>query len=474
MSFFPKVEMVAKEDLQKIHDASMKVLRETGVIYHSEEALDICRKHGVKVEGQTVFYSDKDIESVLSHCTKTFPYTARNPKNSVVVGEQQIVQPGVGPCFVKEMDGTRRPGTRQDYINMQKLCQATDVCTITGTYPIDIYDLNEKEKHLVMMYETIKHTDKPIIGFVNNRTYIDHTLNMYEMSFGKDKFLEDHHCAHIGANPLSPLKWSPDVCDTIMGYASRNQIVAVLPCILAGISGPISLMETVILQNAEILSGIALSKLTNPNAPVIYSPGSTAGFMKKGTYCTGTPEGLMINIANFQLGKDFYKLPVRHMSGMTDAKVPDYQAGFETMQNFLLSVLGGAMFHNECLGVLDFLMSVSFEKFIMDTEIIERVYHIAKGFQGNDYSFSTEAIQEVGHHGEYIMHDSTFEGFRDRWTPSISDWDSHGEWESKGCKTIVERAHEKYVNILARAPETLIDSELDKDLQAYMASVLNA
>lgn len=91
-----------------------------------------------------------------------------------------------------------------------------------------------------------------------------------------------------------------------------------------------------------------MTKLINPNAPVVYSPSSTAAYMKKASYSTGTPEGMLINIANLQMAQDFYHLPTRTMCGMTDAKVVDCQAGYETMQNLMMGMLSGAHIIVEC------------------------------------------------------------------------------------------------------------------------------
>jgi len=472
MGLSPIIELIPQDYYQKIHDASMQILKKKGIIYHSVEALEVFKKHGAKVENETVYFNDKLIEDIIGNCRPKFVWKAREPKNTLTVGEDFIVQPNIGPVFIQEMDKTRRPGLLKDFINFQKLCQAIDTIDVTGTSPVDADDVAPNVKHLHMMFEAIKVTNKPLIGYVNGTGIVRKTLDMVELVVGGKNEFESNHYVGIGVNPLSPLKWAPEVIETIIEYSKRNQAVFVLPCILAGVSGPISLMETAILQNAEILSGIALVKLVNPSAAVVYAPGSTAAYMKTASYCTGTPEGLMLNIANVQMGRDFYKLPTRTMSGMTDAKYPDFQAGAETMQNLMLGILGGANIVLEVLGTLDSLMASSYEKLILDVELIERVKRIRQRFQGFDVSFSTEAILEVDHGNSFLEHNSTYEHFRSRWTPSISDWDAYENWEGAGKPDINAAANRKWKAILATAPDCLLEPEQLKALEDYFSNAL--
>ncbi|HHT63395.1 MAG TPA: trimethylamine--corrinoid methyltransferase, partial [Clostridia bacterium] len=209
----------------------------------------------------------------------------------------------------------------------------------------------------------------------------------------------------------------------------------------------------------------------NPSAPVVYSPSSSVANMKKASYITGTPEGMLINIANLQMALNYYHLPTRTMCGMTDAKTVDCQAGYETMQNIMMGMLGGAHIIVECLGVLDAIMTTSYEKFIIDEEIIDRVIRIERGIDTSEEALATEIIQEVGHNGTYLTHPSTFEHFRESWRPTVSDWDLYQDWQESGAEDVVTRANKRYKQILASAPSSLLDPEVEAELLSYMNRV---
>ena len=185
-------------------------------------------------------------------------------------------------------------------------------------------------------------------------------------------------------------------------------------------TGPVSLFGTTVQQNAEFLAGLVLLQLINPGNPVVYCPASTVANMKNASYITGPPEAFLINTANLQMALDFYKLPTRVMCGMTDSKRVDYQAGYETMQNMMMGMLSGAHIIHECLGVLDSIMCTSYEKFVIDEELLSRIMRISKGLDTSDEAMSLDVIRDVAKGGEYLTHDNTFEHVRDFWNPILS------------------------------------------------------
>ena len=215
---------------------------------------------------------------------------------------------------------------------------------------------------------------------------------------------------------------------SMMEYTKRGQGVYLLPCIMAGISGPMRHMGMLVLQNTEVLSGIVLMNLINEKAPVVYTPSSTVGYMKKGTYTTGTPDMSLINIPLLLMAHDFYHIPSRCMCGMTDSKVPDMQAGLETMQNVMMAVFAEADIINECLGVLDAIMTVSYEKHIVDEEIIKRALYLKQGIETDDDAMSVDVIKEVGPRGSYLEHDDTFEHYREVFDNDISECENYNTW----------------------------------------------
>ena len=194
--------------------------------------------------------------------------------------------------------------------------------------------------------------------------------------------------------------------------------------------------------------------------------------MKSGNFISASPEMMLIQLAGIQMSLDYYHLPARSMCGMTDAKIIDCQAGYETMQNILVGTLGGAHLVFECLGVLDAIMTTSYEKLMIDLEIVSRVMRLREGMDTSDKEQALDLIQEIGHRGDYVTHVNTLTHFRDRWMPGLSNWESYETWQEKGSEDVATKANRDYKKILANSPQTLIDPQVDRALQDYMHRAL--
>lgn len=471
MPLFSKLQVLPKNDLYDIHEASVKILEETGIVVQSEEVIDILKKNGVKVIGQTAYMQRKIIDSSLQTCPKSFKWWGRNQHRSLTIGagqERLAISPNQGPVYIQDLEGGRRPGRLEDYTNLIKMCQASSVVNTVGAIPVEPSDVEDRVKHLHLAYQLLSHNDKPLIGFIRNQKEQRQVFDMIELASGQENYLSGHPAIGVSINPISPLRFGFETLETVLSYAKHSQPVFILPCIIAGVTGPISLFGTTILQNAEILAGIVLTQLINPGNPIVYSPASSVANLKKGNYITGSPEANLMNIACIQMAHEIYDLPTRSMAGLTDAKVVDCQAGYETMQNILMLVLSGVHIINECLGVLDSIMTTSYEKFVIDEEILSRVIRIREGIDTSDKVGSIKLIQEVAHSGAYLAHPNTFEHFRDRWQPTVSNWDSYDDWINDGAEDVMARANKKYREILQKQEGLLIGPSTDKDLKAYI------
>ncbi len=468
------LEVISRDRFEEIHQASLKVLSETGIQFHCNEAIEMFKKNGAKVDGETVFITGDMVADALATCPKSFTWTARNPARTITVGDRAgagfLVQPDVGPVFVQDTDRGRRMATLRDYADVIRICQAGENIHLNGTIPVDPSDVDPQKKHLHMMYEILKNSDKPILGFCFDMEQVEEDIKMVEMAFGGGDFLETHHCMGFVANPLTPLGFSPETIESIMAYAKHNQVVMLAPCIMAGISGPISLLGTSLLQNIEFLAGLVLVQMTRPGAPVIYAAASTTGYMQVGSYAAGTPEAMLINTPNIQMANEYYHLPSRTMCGISHSKEIDCQAGYETMMSLMLGVLSGAHMGVQCVGTLDAIMTLSLEKMIIDQELISMVLRVQKGVEAGPGAVDAQAkiIQEVGCGGTFLTHLSTFKECRNLWNPTLGDWQSYDVWSAAGSESIVAKANKKFKSILADAPESFLDKQLDADLSKFI------
>lgn len=470
----PKLEVISKNKMAALHEGSLEILKRVGVVFHSEPARQLFRKHGAKVDGELVYIDANLVERAIESSPHTFRHGARHPEKEIVLGHRQkkLVISGIyGSVYILDPLLGRRLGTMEDYINFIKLFQSTDLVNLVGGLQVEPSDADPKKKFFQMLHQVIKHTDKALWGFPGCREDILNMFKMVAMAMGNPNATLDRTLIGTAVCPLSPLRFTKEHGDTLMTYASNQQAIYLNSCIMAGASGPLSLLGTATLMNAEILAGIVLTQLTRPGAPVVYVPGATVADLKHGQYTGGGPESNLIVIAGLQMALDLYKLPTRVMGGLSDAKSVDYQAGAETMQNLLMPLMAGAHFLNNALGNMDGQLTTSFEKYILDVESLDRVLRILRGIDGYDEDLSLDIIESVGHRGDFLMHKSTFDNYRLRWRPTLSNWDDYQRWQHRGAPEIWQKARAMYQEMLVAAPESMIGPDLDRDLVKFVDKV---
>ena len=463
-----RLKMLTEDQMQQFHEASLKLLRETGMRFFRQEAIDLLEKHGSSVNGNLVRIPDRLVEASLKSCPRQFTWKGFNDQQSVEVRHEPLISPAVGPVFIQDIEKGRRMATREDYANVIKLMHALDIVSINGGMPVDIAELPSEERYIYMMACMLRHTDKPILGFCLNQQLVRQTLDFYAAVSGGEEIWDRGHYLAAVCTTLSPLAMDEDTIDTIFEYAKRNQIVMAAACVMAGISGPINPLGTAVLQNAEILASIVLAQCVRPGSPVIYSVASTAGYMKDASFGGGSPDAMMIHGPCIQTAMDLYDLPIRTMTGINSAKEADYQAGMETGMSALLSGLIGGGVWPQSMGVIDDIMTLSYEKLILDADTLSRALHVRKGLDFSQENLSVDAITEVGPQGNFLMHPQTFQNFSQLWTPEYMSWESREVWQKNGGKTLQEKAHEAFNKILEESPASLLSTEQDKQVSDAM------
>lgn len=477
MSIANYFRLVDQDTLSQLHETTLDILSQTGVVFQSQECLEIFKHHGAKVEGQTVFMPREMVNKAIESAPSDFKWAARNPDRSITLGAHQEgihVSHNNGPIYIQDIDEGRRLGTMADLINLYKLAQHSSTCTIVGQIPVEPSDITHPLRYLDIFRQLLRHSDKPLFGYVGNKKELGHMFDMVRLSVGgnlDDDSVFDSHRIAVSLNPLSPLQFDQTPCETLLAYAKLRQPVMVLTCAMAGVTSPVDPMGTVVLQNAEILAGLTLAQLVSPGTPVVYSPASAVPNMRTASYITGSPISNHINMVGIQLARELYNIPSRCMAGLTDAKTPDCQAGYETMQTYLMLAMAGVNMVNECYGVLDAIMTVSYEKFIIDDEIMSRAACAIKGIDHLEPNFSENIIKEIGHGGSYLMHPTTMKHCRGFWTPGISDMDSYETWEKKESLDVTQAANVKYKEILAACPDQVIDAAIDEKLAGYIKAL---
>ncbi|MHB9095780.1 MAG: trimethylamine methyltransferase family protein [Eubacteriales bacterium] len=410
------------EDLKKIHDATTRILENTGVQVKHPEALKIISQKGIRVTGETVFFTGEQIMEWVDKAPGSFTLYARNPRYNMTIGGDSIeYAPGYGAPTVAEFDGTKRPALMKDYVSFLMLSEQCDYFKCNGGVLVQPRDIGVKESGPLMLYATLIYSDKciigqpPGIGIDGNELLMD----MLGIVFGGKGGLAEKPRIISIVNTTSPLILDKTVLDTMLVHSRYGQPLMISPCPMAGTTGPVTLAGTIALANAEALAGIAIAQMIKEGTPVMYGWQTSPADMKTGAIAIGSAERALMVTYGARLAK-LYGLPIRGGGADTDAKCASLQSGYESMMTLLVSVQEKINLIIHSAGIVDGFASMSYDQFIADIEIIGMVERFVKGVEINEDTLAVDVINEVGPGGEYLTQDHTFEFCRkEHFSPEI-------------------------------------------------------
>lgn len=463
-----RMQTFTQYELNQIHDASMDILAHAGINFNDAATVDLFKKKGFRTEGKRVFISENDVSNALKTVPSRFTILARNPENSVSIGEDDFVfVPTAGAPNVAEVGGEQRPATFKDYITCCKLVQTSDQLDLAAFLMVQPTDLPPHTAHLDMVYANIVMCDKPFGSATTSGSAARDSLEMAELVWGgKDKLMQQPVTVVI-ANPTSPLQYSMEQATLIMEMARYRQPVAITNMLLAGSTAPVSLPGLLALQNAEILGGLVLTQLAGPGTPVIYGATSAPLDMKTAASALGAPETVVIASAALQLA-GFYHLPSRTGGILTDSHCPDAQALGEGAVLMSTAVRNGANFILHACGQMGSFISMSFEKWLIDEEVCATIRRMLVPLEISPQTIDVETIKSIGAGGNYLLHPTTFSRFRSLSQPRLFNRRDYQKWWANGARRIDQSAAEALAARIAAYSKPAIDEGLEQALTEYV------
>ncbi|HEY5598129.1 MAG TPA: trimethylamine methyltransferase family protein, partial [Kiloniellales bacterium] len=329
---YKAIEVLSADQIEAIHDASLRILEEIGMDFLHSEALDILAKGGAKMAAgsQRVRFDRGLIEEAVGRAPASFTLHARNPAHNLTMGGNAINFATVGSApNASDMDGGRRPGTFEDYCNFLRLGQAFNIVHLFGGYPVEPVDLPPETRHLDCIRAFATLSDKVYHAYSLGRVRILDAIEMTRIARAIDAstLLREPSLFTI-VNTSSPLRLDGPMIEGVIEMARHNQAVVITPFTLSGAMAPATIAGALAQQNAEALAAIALTQMVNPGAPVAYGGFTSNVDMKSGAPAFGTPEYAKATLAGGQLARR-YKIPYRS-SNANASNTVDAQAAYES------------------------------------------------------------------------------------------------------------------------------------------------
>ena len=464
----PRYEVLSADAMQTLDGGWRRLLTEVGIEFMSDRALDLFRGAGQKVQDNTVFLDPEFVLEQVAKAPAEFDIQARNPANTVHIGGDAMAFGAVyGPPFVREGE-VRRDATMDDFRNFTKLAQGFSVLDSAGGVICEPNDAPLDSRHLDMTYELMSLTDKIFMGNVVSGPNAVDTLAMCDILFGGRESIEQTPATISLINCNSPLRWDDRMLDAQFEYTAAAQPVILTPFLLMGAMSPVTIPAALVQQIAEALSGIALSQLIRPGAPVVFGSFLSNIDMQSGSPTFGTPESAMGLLCTGQIARHF-GLPFRTGGGLTSSQVPDAQAGYEALMTMLPTFLAGANWVMHSAGWLEGGLVAGYEKFIVDAQLVEMLQHEFTPLEIDEESLAFGAHEEVGHGGHFLGAEHTMERFRTCfYRPFLNSSDNYERWMRGGGIDTAGRAAAIWRKRLEDYEQPPLDDGIRAELQEYV------
>ncbi len=462
---------LSREDVLRIHEASVTVLERTGVKVEGDEALEIFRRGGARVEESRVRIPRAMLEDAIAKVPSRLVLRGREERHDLFLeGRRVYLGTGGAALTVLDLDtGEARPAALRDVADIARLVDALDNIHFY-LRPVVAQDLSQDLLDTNTYYASLSNTTKHVMGSAYSVESARQVIEMASLIAGSEEELRERPIiSFITSWMISPLHFATETTKVLTEIVRHKIPVVLSSAPMAGSTAPATLAGTLALVNAEELAGLTFTQLVNPGAPVIYGSVPSTADMHTAAYLGGAIEFGMLNAAAAQLAQ-YYKVPLYNSAGLTESKVPDIQAGYEKGFSVAQTALAGANFIHHAAGMLESMRAVAYEQYVIDDDILGMAMRAVKGIEVNEDTLAVDVIDDVGPGGHFLTSPHTLKHMRTEFFfPKVADRRSREMWDSVGT---LEKARQRAREIVATHRAVPIRGEADQRIRERYQIIL--
>ncbi|MBM3521019.1 MAG: methyltransferase, partial [Alphaproteobacteria bacterium] len=435
------------------------------------EAQDHFARAGAKIDisNDRIRLGRDIVEAKLKTVPSRVTLTPRNPARAVIMGGDQWGTAAVlGPPNCTDLIRGRRSGSLADFGEFMRLTQFFNVVQMHG-WPVEPLDIEVRYRHLEAALAMLTLTDKVPYVFSQSRQRIADVLEMCAIARGEtlEEFGQRPGVFSI-INTNTPLQYDVPMTIGVMDMARHGQPTLLTPFVMAGASTPATIASAMAITTAEILFGTVLAQLVRPGAPVFFGVASKNVDMKTGSPAYGMAEMMRCTLIGGQMARR-YGMPMRS-SNFSASNIPDFASGYESSNSVSSALCAGANLLMHAVGWVESGLCASYEKFVLDCEIVQSFAHIQERTPITRDSLAIEEIEQVGPGGHFFGTERTIATFETAfYQPLISSTQSYGAWMEAGGKNSAERATGIWQEALRSYQQPALDAGIVEALREFVA-----
>jgi trimethylamine--corrinoid protein Co-methyltransferase len=463
----PGIRLLSEDQKEQVHQATLELLRRTGVDVLVPEVRELLKDAGCWLDGERVRIPPHLIDWAIRTAPSRVVLCDRHGDPAMEL-EGRKGYYGTGsdtPFVIDAYTGERRQAVLADVANVARLVDGLEhidflMCMgIASDVTSDISDLY----HFQAM---AGNTSKPIVYTAWSLQNLKDIVEMAEAVAGGAESLRRNPFMALYSEPISPLTHGIESCEKLLFIAEKGLPVVYTPGMMIGGTGPVTVAGSLVQANAEQLSGVLITQLVREGAPVIGAGGILFMDMSKGLISYAAPE-FMLAMTAFSEMYHYYGLPIFSFSGCSDAKVFDQQAAAEGALWMLVTALGGGNLIHD-VGYLESGMTASYDMIVAMNEVASMVKRFLGGVEISEETLALDVIDRVGPGGHYLEADHTFAHFRENWVPKLFDRAPRDEWELQGSLTMGDRVNSRVREILEHHEPAPLTADMAAALEAII------
>jgi trimethylamine--corrinoid protein Co-methyltransferase len=456
--------LLTSEQVQRVHEASLQILNDVGMLVRNETARSLLLRHGCKpqADSEIIKLPHPVVEEFRKLTPPKFTFYARDPQFDRTLPDDRpvIVTASSAPNIIDPASGEERRATTADIARIAHLINELpgyDVFSISTLAE----DAPPGQFTLARLYPAVKNCLKPVRGNAPDLEDAHLLIKLGELIAGSPAAFQEHPFITAHFCPVvSPLTIDVASTELLLFFAQKG--LPVYPSIVpnGGLTSPMSMTGTLAQGNAEYLAITALMQMARPGTPTIYATLPTIADMRTGAYASGGIECGMLHMAFAQMAR-FYNVPSGGYIGLTNSKVNDAQSGYETGMSVVSGLLGGADMFNMG-GLLDALKAFDFAKAVIDDEIGLMLKRMVRGMEFSDGNLSLDVIAQEGPGGSFMVNAQTVKNMKTTaLLTRVADRTMREAWTANGALDTQARALRRARQILARPNQAVFSPEVD-------------
>ncbi len=462
------LSLLSQEQVKQILEEAVGILESPGIMIENEDAIELLTSAGAAVDTKSSVVKIPAflIEQSLGTAPKGFDvYNLRGEVNIKMSGDNIAFRPGATALnIIDPQTDEFRPPVTEDLVRWVKMVEGMPVLEAQSG-SMNCADVPGEIADSYRYYVMLKLSNKTACGGAYTIAGWEVIKDLLVAAAGSKERLRQKPISIQPACPTPPLKWSRDPCQTIIGNAEYGIPIIIDPMMMSGAGAPATLEGSLVEHSAEAFAALVIHQLASPGAPFIWGGSPTVMDMREGTTSFGAIETAMLGCGHVQIGKHL-GLPTGTALGITDSKIADAQAGLEAGLSLMVAMLSRANFIMGP-GMIDFESGQSFEKLIIDSEIIAMIKRLLTGIIETERPIALNLFRDPDYSGEFILLAHTLEWMRrEFYFPSdVIDRKSSINWKNAGKTNIVQRAR--------RRAKDLIDAYVPKEISKILSGQLD-